>query len=612
VWAAPALAAGEWGITVEEHNGYGAQESLCPSKAAEPNAEPPCGVDPYTLSGETFARESAENTYTIKVANKGSEQIGAPVTVLDELPPGMVLTLQGEGIKHPGSQWECTMAGAAAAECTTAESRAPGTEYEPITLTVHVNPQAAVPSENKVTVHGGGVKGFAINKTTVTEAVPFGIHRFTTGVVESLSSPWTGNPFTQAGGHPLAYLTELEFNYTPGESGVSSAGGGGKEIQVELPPGFLGNPQNTPRCPLRVLSLHRPCPENTAVGYTAISQGGPIENGRAKLFEEPPAETFSSLLYNLEPAPGHVVALGFIILSNKGSGGTPIILEGKVRSDGDYGVTVGTNASPNLPRVPAVKLTTCENGAHRESLEGRNIFSCNAAPAGSKPFLTNPTECTSAEPGKAAAPLTTAVANAWNDPADYQRKTVAANLEGGALGPKSLLTGCESLPFAPEIQFTPSPPSEGGSSQADEPTGMTLALTIPQAKEEPGVNETAAVKNLKMKLPAGMTLSPSAADGLAACSNAEFGLGTEFGPGSQHSEPAKPASCPLASQIGTVEVFTPLLSGARQPIPRQIQRGRPRRRRSAPVRGHGDQRRRQLGRREPGCPGLAGGVQRPH
>ena len=27
-------------------------------------------------------------------------------------------------------------------------------------------------------------------------------------------------------------------------------------------------------------------------------------------------------------------------------------------------------------------------------------------------------------------------------------------------------------------------------------------------------------------------------------------------------EPAKPASCPLASQIGTVEVFTPLLSGA--------------------------------------------------
>ena len=61
-----------------------------------------------------------------------------------------------------------------------------------------------------------------------------------------------------------------------------------------------------------------------------------------------------------------------------------------------------------------------------------------------------------------------------------------------------------------------------------------------------------------MTLPAGMTVSPSAADGLQACSNEQFGLGTEFGAGSKHTEPAKLASCPLASQIGTVEVNTPL------------------------------------------------------
>jgi len=79
-----------------------------------------------------------------------------------------------------------------------------------------------------------------------------------------------------------------------------------------------------------------------------------------------------------------------------------------------------------------------------------------------------------------------------------------------------------------------------------------------------------------MTLPAGMTVSPSAAHGLQACSDAQFGLGTEFGPGQEeqkkHSEeltkhfvpetPAKAASCPEASQVGTVEVFTPLLSGA--------------------------------------------------
>src|SRR5262249_43211844 len=55
-----------------------------------------------------------------------------------------------------------------------------------------------------------------------------------------------------------------------------------------------------------------------------------------------------------------------------------------------------------------------------------------------------------------------------------------------------------------------------------------------------------------------------------------FGFGTVFGPAAEerkrHEEeatgrfvpeaPAKPASCPSASQIGSVEVFTPLLSGA--------------------------------------------------
>ena len=156
------------------------------------------------------------------------------------------------------------------------------------------------------------------------------------------------------------------------------------------------------------------------------------------------------------------------------------------------------------------------------------------------------------------------------------------------------------------------------------------------------MNATPALKNVKMTLPAGMTVSPSAADGLQACSDAQFGLGTEFGPGSQHTEPAKPASCPLASQIGTVEVFTPLLSGAptvegvpharanaltvlaghverqpgrsptsgcatAKPIPgatgkriHALRRRTGRRRQGAPVSGHGDQRRRQLRRREPG------------
>jgi hypothetical protein len=424
-------------------------------------------------------------------------------------------------------------------------------------------------------VEGGGALEAAshIDETSVTPAVPFGIQTFNVGSVESLR-----NPFTQAGGHPFEYSTELVLNYTPGDSGeVDVAGGGGEQVEVALPPGLIGNPQNAPRCPLEEL-LHPPpgaekCPPDTAVGYTVVSAGGELEKGRVKIFAEsfpeptPPgfvaaSPSFSSLVYNMEPTPGHVAALGFVVLSSGGNGGTPIVLEAKVRSDGDYGVTVG-GVSPNKPRLVGVKVTTCEGGAQEKIGARALFFACKQASATSKPFLTNPTECTSPEPGVSAAPLTTAVVNAWNEPANFQRATVGTNLASGAASASSLMTGCDSLQFSAEtgLDFRPSAPVEGGTSQADEPTGMTLNMKVPQTNEA-AVNATPEIKNLKMKLPAGMTASPSAADGLQACSNAQFGLGTEFGPGSAHSEPPKPASCPLASQIGTVEVFTPLLSGA--------------------------------------------------
>lgn len=56
-----------------------------------------------------------------------------------------------------------------------------------------------------------------------------------------------------------------------------------------------------------------------------------------------------------------------------------------------------------------------------------------------------------------------------------------------------------------------------------------------------------------MTLPEGMSANPAAAGGLQACSATQFGLGSTV-------EPAEPADCPTSSQIGTVEVCTPLLA----------------------------------------------------
>ena len=186
---------------------------------------------------------------------------------------------------------------------------------------------------------------------------------------------------------------------------------------------------------------------------------------------------------------------------------------------------------------------------------------CNPVTAGSKPFLTTPSQCTG------QAPVTTVRADSWVEPAAYVSKTVYNGthlLEGAASASESFVTGCDLLRFAPEVQFGPSGASEGGTTQADEPTGATFALKVPQTNEA-GVNATPELENATVTLPEGMTVDPSAADGLQACSDAQFGLGSTV-------EPAEPASCPLASQIGTVRVTTPLLE---EPLEGQVFLGEP-------------------------------------
>jgi hypothetical protein len=86
------------------------------------------------------------------------------------------------------------------------------------------------------------------------------------------------------------------------------------------------------------------------------------------------------------------------------------------------------------------------------------------------------------------------------------------------------------------------------SSTADSPTGLAVDLKIPQQEESPEALATADLKKATITLPAGVTVNPSAADGLQACSPAQIGI-----------ENASEPSCPNAAKIGSVEVDTPLL-----------------------------------------------------
>jgi hypothetical protein len=104
-------------------------------------------------------------------------------------------------------------------------------------------------------------------------------------------------------------------------------------------------------------------------------------------------------------------------------------------------------------------------------------------------------------------------------------------------------TGCDELPFDPSFSAQPD------SSLADSPSGLRVNLGFPQeGLDDPEGLATAHLKDAKVTLPEGMTINPSAANGLKACTDAQVGFNS-----------VSPVTCPDASKIATVTATTPVL-----------------------------------------------------
>jgi hypothetical protein len=628
--ASPAFAAGKLQITMTHVNAYGLLGFREPfARNSRTFARESTG-NVYEINVTNVGDQAIEPTSPVVL----SDELPAGI-LLDEPGDGESVVAGGSppawkcenvGAVHGGS-FECELD---QPYLEVFPSLAPGASYPPITAEVSVSAGAAPPVTdvttllNTPTVSGGGVESQPPStseaETTITPAVPFGIEtsaihigEFSSAKVkpgEELEFDETDRieelekafkPDTQAGGHPPSLVSSLLFNYTPdtvnglgkavpkeeraegkGQVYLEPAGGNVKEAHVETPPGFVGDVVDKPRCPLFNLQKKGGhCPPDTAVGYTVVSLGGEApafheETGRLKLFREPSeGSVFTreegndpdrSLVYNVQPAAGSPAEFAFEV-----TGGLTFELDVHVRTDGDYGITVGSSSAGG--NFPAVDVTMCEYGAEGSEVLG---YHCDKPGPGSKPFLTNPTKC------EGPAPVWTATAAPWAEPTDEVSKPGHANAaleqSGSEVVEKprkpgeeqpEFVTGCDQLQFKPAVELAPSAPAEGGTTQPDAPTAVTVHVKVPQAPDEENTPATPAVRDITTTLPEGMTASPSAADGLEACTNAEFGLGTEFGtpehplpPGVKPTEPANAASCPPASQIGTVETRTPLLTGA--------------------------------------------------
>jgi hypothetical protein len=331
----------------------------------------------------------------------------------------------------------------------------------------------------------------------------FGIKSFSATVLRSDMT----TAETQAGAHPYVGITDFSFD----ASGLIPDDV--RNIRVDLPPGLISNPQATPYC---TESNVASCPPETQVGTETITVAVTLL-----------PTTMTVPIYNMQPGPGQVSDFAFAAIPLLGLLRTDII--GGLRDTTDSGLFFTISDVANLSPAGEIresKLTFwgVPSDAAHDAERGA------AVPRTNKPFLSLPTAC--------SGPQTTKLTvTSWGGTTDTATDVTKVN------GVPAGATGCDQVPFDPSIAVTP------GTTQADEPTSAAVDLHVPQSYDDASKLATAHVKDVSVTLPAGMTINPAAANGLAGCTDAQFAKGTH-----------DPITCPDASKIGDVEIDTPVLS----------------------------------------------------
>jgi hypothetical protein len=530
------------------------------------------------------------NVAAVDVGPAGVSGAGSPLTITDTLPSGLRVTdaeavyphRARAGQANAGEKekfWKCTVAELRVVTCST-ELAVPS--YEPLEIEIPVEvtepPGTVTTLTNQLAVQGGKTQGSGVAVPSLAlsrplkvsaEPVAFGVEEDGYSIVAETAD---GSVDTQAGSHPFQLTSTLDFNEiienvaAPGAEKVVLAPAApalAKDLSFQLPPGLLGNVTAAGRCSeVDFAAVHgetNSCPTDSVIGVATVT------------LLEPNALKYANLavpVFNLEPARGEPARFGFE------AAWVPVVLDANIRTDGDYGVTVNIDNATETAQVLGAQVTFWGDPgseAHdpsrnwaclREGVIQARGETCEPPdPRPSTAFLTLPSSCD----GSLATQM---AGKAWSGEslgAEYA-------FQDGLGGPLQQLEGCAELPFDPSVAAAPvQPPEEGRAEEqttaANTPTGLDVDVKVPQQTTlDPDLRAEADVRSATITLPQGMLLSPSAANGLQACSEQQIGyLGKgasdPFSPGT--AEPlhfsTEPAQCPNASKLGTVRIKTPLV-----------------------------------------------------
>jgi len=503
-----------------------------------------------------------------QVSNLGDAEVKGtkPITLTDVLPEKMLkataISAKFSGTVGESENTKCSLE---TVSCTTTNTILPYARLEVHITVENVEAQPGVIT-NEVMVAGGELPaGGEMSSATRPQAItvspavtPFGVEKY-----EFTPENEDGSADLQAGSHPFQLTTTLDLNETVAFEGgepVPTAPSLAKDLTFSLPPGLLGDPNAIKQCTdaqFASLSGSLPvnaCPSDTVLGVASTYIGHALPQSSNQFILNVP-------VFNLVPAKGEPARFGFEASS------VPVIFDTSVRTSGDYGVVVSVHNVSELPQVLESQVTLWgEPGAevHDRSRGWACLSTLNAgtpekciAPEErpTEPFLTLPTSCT--------GPSTTLMeGTSW---AREEVKKIS-ELPG--------LQGCEQVPFNPSIAVQPIAEAEGEASSpttsANTPTGLRVEVELPQKKTTlaEGALGEADVRDSTVTLPAGIQLSPAAANGLQACSTEEVGYIGEAVTKDPRSEGAPeplqfstvPAQCPKASKVGIVHIDTPLLA----------------------------------------------------
>lgn len=521
--------------------------------ASAASADPAWRID--TLATTTAAQGDSLR-YIVQMTNDGnvpSEATADPWTLTVTLPPGLGAAAAG-GLLLVGQGWECPDLSASPPSFTCVNSSASLDPHGFTTLFVEaaVEASAGVLTSQFEISGGSAAVASTVDPTTITPDLPaFGVDAFD----GQTTADAAGTPQTRAGAHPYSVSTSIDFNTAPNSEPMKGSPWPiepAKDIVVDLPQGSFGDPSGLAQCDFSDLSnsagtsVKALCPPASQVGTTLV------RTNRAELF----LNTFNVLLsgslgpvpvFNLRPPPDVPARLGFNVA------GTIVTIDAHVRSDSDYGVTATVRAVPEglalagtdltLWGVPASPAHDLERACAGQRAPWENGPSCQSGGA-LKAFWRNPTSCT--PPGVGLK--TTLRTDSWVHPGDFKEASFVSHDPPGYpyppsdWGPQSGITGCEKVPFKPSIDLQPA------SRAAGSPTALSVDLSIPQT-DAPNTIAQSDLRKAVVKLPPGVHVNASSAQGLQGCSPAQIGLHSLGDP-----------TCPSGSKIGTVTVKTPVLA----------------------------------------------------